>query len=146
MRKALIITAIVIVGLLAAVEFGVGGGGIIGDGAFPLTVEVTTDGDPPRRVYCQVHSSEAMAEWAARQPQLYDTIERVVTTEPFNGEPLEVRVEFSEYISPLLQRVTDYVQFTHLVVLAEWTDGRRVAKVVPIPDGRTTRTMRVELP
>lgn len=32
------------------------------------------------------------------------------------------------------------------MVVAEWDDGRRVAKVVPIPVKQTTRTLRVDVP
>lgn len=141
MRKVVFIAAGVLVVLFLVIEFGIG---MISDGAFPLTVDVVSV-DPPNRLSAQVHAHHDDAVWASEQSHLYDDFRQVVTADPYNGQPFEVRVECSYHASPL-GRQTDWTQANYLVVLAEWDDGRRVSKVVEIPDGRTTRTMSVELP
>lgn len=143
MRKAVLITLGVLVGLVLLIEFGPMSG-YMWSGAFPLDVEVMTDDTPPRRVYCQANWNEREAEtWCS---MLRPDDERVAAADPFEGQSLQVRVISDGRASLLLGRNTAWVQQQYLVVVAEWDDGRRVAKVVPIPDGQTTRTLRVEIP
>ena len=141
MRKLIVIVVGVVCGLLLLAELGVYR---IGDGAFPLAVELVSD-DPPNRVSAQVLRDRDEAVWAAEQSHLYDEFRRVVTVDPSIGQPLEVLVECSSR-ETLLRRQTNWYQAQFLVIHAEWPDGRRAAKVVEIPDGRTTRTLCIELP
>ncbi len=144
MRKAIIAVAVVLVVLLVGTLMTFGE---ISDGAFSLQVEVIVDGDPPRWVSCQAHHEERQAEWASKQPMLYDDFERIVMVTPFEGKPFNVPVECSYlYHRYAFGLQTNWVQRRYLVVMADWPDGRHLAKVVPIPDGQTTQTLRVELP
>lgn len=144
MRNAVIVVVLVLAGLLLGTLLTFGE---ISDGAFPLLVEVVADGDPPRWVSCQAHHDERQAEWAAKQPKLYDDFERIVMVTPFEGQPLEVPVECSyHYHRYAFGWKSNWYQQRYLVVMADWPDGRHLAQVVPIPDGQTTRTLRVELP
>lgn len=142
MRKAVFIITVILVAFLLGTVLTFA---IISDGAFPLQVEVACDGDPPKWVSCQAHDDERQAEWASERPMLYEEIERVVMVTPFEGQPVEVPVECS-YHGHLFGWKSNWTQQRYLVVMADWPDGRHAAKVVPIPDGQTTRTLRVELP
>ncbi len=144
MRKIVYIAAAVLVVLFVFLEFV--NGGFMGCGDYPLSVDVVPESDPPTRVSCKVVLDEQTANLLAELPKLSDEGGRVTTADPFKGKPLEVSVFFDEEFSLILHRTNRWAQYEWLVVFAEWDDGRRVAKAVHIPDGRTTRTMRVELP
>jgi hypothetical protein len=119
---------------------------IIWDGEFPLSVEVTAEGDPPRRVSCQVYPWPEAAERDHAAAELHETTWTPVTAaDPYTGQPLVVRVRCSGRESPLGRELSWY-QFRYLVVSAEWPDGRRAAKLLTTPDGRGSRSVRVSFP
>ena len=77
--------------------------------------------------------------------QAIDSGGYAVVADPFRGEPLSVKIGISERVSGF-GRTLSYSQHRFLVVLAEWPDGRRVCKVVEIPEVRVSKEVTVELP
>jgi hypothetical protein len=65
--------------------------------------------------------------------------------DPFEGQPLTVNVPVSGRESPWGRQLRR-VQFQYLVVIGQWKDGRRMGKLVDIPDGRASREISVSLP
>lgn len=65
--------------------------------------------------------------------------------DPYLGEPIRVHVVGSSTES-MLGVSTSYHHETHLLVIADLADGRRVHTIADIPDARTTREMYVLLP
>jgi hypothetical protein len=114
------------------------------DGGFDLAVTVTSSAGPLRAVSCEAfgrrdYADEAleflmspMSPWSAR-------------AKPFGGEPLTVNVSTSGRASPSGRELSRF-QFRHLVVIGEFHDGRRVGKLVQIPDGEVSRKLSVTLP
>jgi hypothetical protein len=78
--------------------------------------------------------------------ELHETTWTPVTAaDPYTGQTLVVEVQCSGRRSPLGRELA-WHQFRYLVVVAEWPDGRRAAKLVPTPDGRKSRSIRVTFP
>lgn len=144
MRRAfLIIAALVIAGALVW-EFGpipV----TIWDGGFDLTVHVTSLAGPLRSVSCQAFGRREQTEQVLQYLLPPETRLSSATADPFVGEPLTVFVRVSGRDSPS-GRQLQRSQFSYLVVIGQWQDGRRVGKLVEIPDGRVSREVRVVLP
>lgn len=119
---------------------------MIWDGEFPLAVEVVAEADPPKRVSCQVYPWRERAEREYAAAELHTTTwTPVATADPYAGQPLVIHVQCSGRRSPLGRELA-WNQFDHLVVVAEWPDGRRAAKLVPTPDRRGPRSVRVTFP
>jgi hypothetical protein len=69
-----------------------------------------------------------------------------VDLRPFRGEPFLVLVLNTHRVSVLLGRNLGYSQQRGLAVVVEYRGGKRAGTIVEIPDGRTARTLTVELP
>jgi hypothetical protein len=69
-----------------------------------------------------------------------------VTLSPYRSEPFEVSVQVGHRVSVLLGRDVGYSQERALLVAVTYQDGKRAAKVVPIPDGRASHTLVVCVP
>jgi hypothetical protein len=115
---------------------------MLGDGAFELTVNVSSTPGPPRSVECHACGRREQAAFVlehGEQTRTWSTI-----ADPFTGGPLIVYVPVTTRSSRFRQLSRS--QFQWLVVIAELPDGRRVGKMVEIPDGRVSHEIRVDLP
>jgi hypothetical protein len=119
---------------------------IIWDGEFDLTVHVSSDyPGPPRSVTCQALGFREDAEHVLEHLLPPETRLWSTTADPFAGEPLTVHVPQSGRDSTSGRELRRF-QFRYLVVIAELPDGRRVGKLVDIPDCRMSREVSVALP
>jgi len=66
-------------------------------------------------------------------------------SDPFDGKPLKIE-NVCYYQTSLFGRTVDWSQNKFMAVYAEWADGRKVCKVVEIPDGRISAEVRMQLP
>jgi hypothetical protein len=105
----------------------------IWDGRFELTVRVSSEPGPPQSVTCEAFPSRKHAEYVLEHLLPPDAPPWSATADPFSGEPLIVSVPISGKESLLGWELSRF-QFRHLVVVAELPDGRRVGKLVDIPD------------
>jgi len=144
MRRALIaVVAVLALGVLAW-EF-IPVQVMIWDGSFDLTVRVESSAGQPQVVSCEAfgrreYAEEAVAHLLPPESRMWST-----TADPFDGQPLIVRVAVSGRESPF-GRELRRSQFRYLAVIAVLPDGRRVGKVVDIPDERVSREVSVALP
>jgi hypothetical protein len=117
---------------------------IVWDGGFDLSVHVSSNPGPPLSVTCQpfgrLEYAEYMLKHLSPETRLWS-----VSADPFVGEPLIVHVPVSGRDS-MSGRQLSRSQFEYLVVVAVLPDGRRVGKLVDIPDGRVSREVSVTLP
>ena len=67
------------------------------------------------------------------------------TVEPFTGAPVTVFVPLSGHVS-MCGRELSRMQFRYLAVIGQLQDGRRVGKVMVIPDSRVAQTLSVSFP
>jgi hypothetical protein len=118
---------------------------IIWDGGYDLTVRVLSDAGPPRSVSCETFGRREYAEHAAAHRLPPESQMWSAVADPFDGQPITVKVAVSGRES-MSGRELRRSQFRYLVVVAVLPDGRRVAKVVEIPDGRMSRELSVTLP
>jgi hypothetical protein len=66
-------------------------------------------------------------------------------SDPFEGKPLKIEnVCYSQ--TSLFGRTVHWSQNRFMAVYAEWADGRKVCKVVEIPDARISTEVRMQLP
>jgi hypothetical protein len=116
------------------------------DGSFPLTVHVSVTDAEAVSIACDVFQRRDYADFAAQDSQLIEFRDwRAVKIEEFDGKPFEISVPVSGRTS-LCGRDISRTQFQYLAVVAELADGKRISKIVEIPDGRVTRNVRVSLP
>jgi hypothetical protein len=118
---------------------------IIWDGEFDLTVHVSSDPGPPRSVTCEAFGFREGGEYVRENLLPPETRLWSTTEDPFVGEPLTVHVPQSGQDS-MSGRELQRFQFRYLVVVAELPDGRRVGKLVDIPDCRVAREVSIALP
>lgn len=118
---------------------------IIWDGGFDLTVTVSSNAGPLRSVSCQAFGHRESADFAVEHLLPMEADPWSTHVEPFSGKPLTVFVPLSGRKSPS-GRELSRMQFRHLAVIGQLQDGRRVGKVVEIPDCRVSRTVHVILP
>jgi hypothetical protein len=116
---------------------------IIWDGGYELTIHVSSNPGPPRSVNCLVCGNREEAEFVLMT--FLPETRWSATADPFASKPLMVNVPVSGKAS-WSGRELSWVQFPWLVVIAVLPDGRRVAKLIKIPDGRVSREVAVELP
>jgi hypothetical protein len=117
----------------------------IWDGGFHLTVHVESEAGQPLSVSCETfgrreHAEEALAVLLPPETRMWSTV-----ADPFDGQPLTVLVPVSGRESPL-GRELRRSQFRYLVVIAVLPDGRRVGKLVDIPDSRVSQEVSVSFP
>ena len=139
MRRALI--AVLALGVLAW-EF-VPVQVLIWDGSFNLIVRVECPEGRPRAVTCEAFGRREYADEAVAHLLPLESWSAVA--DPFDGQPITVRVAVSGRESPFGRELLRS-QFRFLAVIAVLPDGRRVGKVVDIPDGRVSREVSVALP
>jgi len=144
MRRILLTAAVLLVAGALAWEF-VPIPVTVWDGGFDLTVHVASTGGPMRKVTCEAFGTRAPAEQSLEFLIPPDSASWSATADPFVGQTLTVRVAVSGHESPM-GRALSRSQFRHLVVIGEFQDGRRVGKLVDIPDVRVTREISVVLP
>lgn len=118
---------------------------IIWDGGYDLTVRVTSNPGPPQSVSCQARGRREDAEYVLEHLLPPETQLWSATADPFASKPLTVHVPVSGRVSRSGRQLSR-TQFHWLVVIAVLPDGRRVGKLVEIPDGRVSREINVELP
>lgn len=119
-------------------------------GGYDLTVAVSAAGESPEWVYCFPVRGRDRAEG------LLDVLlaghgsmsegGRGARADPFRGEPPTVRVALDGRRSPVFGERTGPQVERHLVVVAQLPGGRRVGRVVDIPDCRAAREVAVALP
>ncbi len=148
MRRAIVATVAVLAAGVLAWEF-IPITKLIHDGGYNLTVHVESQAGQPKSVSCQTFGTREDADDAVTwevtylQPPQWPRYRSVA--DPFNARPLAVEVPVCWGESPF-GRTTGRGQFRFLVVIATLAGGRRVSKVVDIPDGRVSREVTVELP
>jgi hypothetical protein len=104
---------------------------IIGDGGFEVAVQVLSELDGIRSISCTPFGDQSQAEdavrlqWTERPPDSYG---------PLSGKPIRVGIQSSDRTTPSGQDLSRFWE-KHLVVIAVFHDGRRIAKRVEIPDG-----------
>ena len=144
MRRAALITAALIVAGLLAWEF-VPLQVTIWDAGYDLAVQVSSTTGPLRSVSCEAFPRrEAAADFLKYllppETRLWSTV-----ADPFAGEPLTVHISVSGRDSPSGRELQRF-QFRYLLVVGQLQNGRRVGKLVEIPDERLSREISVELP
>jgi hypothetical protein len=144
MRRALLITAVLLGAGALACEF-IPLGYSIWDGDFDLRVNVSSTAGSLRAVTCQACSHSEEAEYILDHLLPPETDLWSTVADPFDGQPLTVRVPVSGRTSPC-GRELDRSQFRYLVVIGQLKDGRRMGKLVDIPDCRVSREVTVSLP
>lgn len=64
---------------------------------------------------------------------------------PFDGKPIKLENTCYDDRS-LFGRTVNWSQNYYMTVYAEWGDGRKVCKIVEIPDARISKEMSIQLP
>jgi hypothetical protein len=143
MRYCLAITALAAIGALAweFVPIRV----TVWDGAYDLTVRVSSTAGPLRSIRCEAFARREHAEELLERPAPLGPRTWSVVADPFTGAPLRVPVRISGHESPSGREVSRF-QFRHLAVIGELADGRQVGRLVEIPDCRVSREVSVALP
>lgn len=115
------------------------------DGSYELSVTIqSTSKSPIARVNTQVFRQTEDARYCLAHPENRDQ-PAPVSTVPFVGAPVLVRVPHSFRRSPL-GRVWGRSQCKGLLVMATYSDGRRVRQVVDIPDEQMSRIVAIDVP
>jgi hypothetical protein len=143
MRWSLLIAGLLIVGF--GLWFYTSKEYVIWDGGFDLTVHVSSNPVRPRSVTCQAFGHREYADFAVEH--LLPPSSRLwsATADPFDGKPIRVDVPVSGRDSMSGRELARF-QFRYLVVIAVLPDGRRVGKLVNIPDSRVSREVTVTFP
>ncbi len=115
------------------------------DSSFELSVAVLFSNDQPRSVSCEAFPRYEQADEAI--VHLLPPVSRMWSTiaDPFEGRLIPVQVAVSGRTSPF-GRELRRSQHRYLAVIATMPDGRRLGKVVEIPDSRVTREVSVAIP
>jgi len=143
-RRAFLIIAVLVVAGALAWEF-IPLQLTVWDGGFDLTVNVSSTAGPLKSVSCQACGGRKEAEEVLEHLLPPDLGSRSAVADPFDGQPLTVQVPVSGRASPI-GRELRRSQFRYLVVIGQLNDGRRLGKLVEIPDGRESREVNVSLP
>jgi hypothetical protein len=118
----------------------------VGDGHYDLAVSVqSTSTTPIRAVSCEAFGREKFANDALVRLQPPEDLSRSDSAVPFTGQKLSVSVLFTDRISPMGRIVSDF-QFSSLLVIVTYSNGRRTGKVVPNPHRDVKRTVMVIFP
>jgi len=144
MRRTFAVLAVVVVAGVLTWEF-VPIQVMVWDGHFDLTVHVRSPSGQPSRVSCEAFGHREYAEEAVARLSPLDSQLRSAMGGSFVGNQFTVRVPVSGRRSPF-GRELRRMQFQALAVIAEFPDGRRVGKVVDIPDGRVSHEVTVAFP
>lgn len=141
LRVTLGVTAAVAV-IVSALAFAIQ---VIWDGSYELTVRIENRGPPIRCVSCESHGMRDDAEFAVAHRLPPESAMWSVVEDPFQGEPINVRVAVSGHDS-FLGFELSRSQFRYLAVIVTYADGRKVGQVVDIPDMRESREVTVIFP
>jgi hypothetical protein len=116
-----------------------------GVGFYDLTVFVHCNDELPRKVACYPISrredAERICESLPEPENLTENKSALITS--FVGEPIKMRLMFTDDATLFRRNVYHY---RFLIVCAEWVNGRRMCKVVEIPEMRVSREVHVEIP
>jgi hypothetical protein len=114
------------------------------DGRFDLTVHVSSSEFVPQAVSCEPEFKRVMADFDVEHFDMAE-VTWSTTADPFTGDALTVPIPVSgrELIFGFESSRT-HCQW--LAIIAVAPDGKRIGKVVEIPDGRKCREIYVKLP
>lgn len=143
MRRTLFVVVAVVAAGVLAWEF-IPVQVMIWDGSFDLTVRVESRAGQPQSISCQALGGRETAAQVLADLSPPESRWSAVA-DPFDGRPLIVHVPVSGRESPFGRELARS-QFRFLVVIADLADGRRVGKLVDIPDGRVSREVSVVVP
>ena len=144
MRRALLVVAIMVVLLALFWEFFP----IyveVWDGHFDLTVQVSSPLGRLGSVSCEAFGARELAEQAVENLYPPDTHLSSAVANPFDGQPLTVTVPLSGRKSPVGRELRRH-QFQYLAVIGRLENGKKIGKLVEIPDCRVAREIDVSLP
>jgi hypothetical protein len=121
---------------------------IYDDGMWPLSVVVrSARGTPISAASAQAFgdaesAGNVLEDLAPPETWLYSA-----TREPFDGKALVVHIPTSECIqTSLLWSYRRFYQYSKLVVIVQYADGKREGQLVEIPDLRRSREVIVQFP
>lgn len=138
-RRAILLLLAVVAGLLLLYDRATT---LLGSGGVNLLVRIHSE-FPVREASTEVFWQREQAASATKVCSP-DALRDVVPTSGLRGEPFEVWVPIDTRISGLGLTNTR-VQTRYLVLVAVLADGRRVGKVVELPDARESREVTVRL-
>jgi len=114
------------------------------DGGFDLSVRVSSSAGPLRSVSCEAFGRRPEAEQTLENLWPPETRLWSAVTDSFAGEPLTVHVPVTVVALPWGQELQRR-QLRFLVIIGQLADGRRVGKLVDIPDCQESREVNVVL-
>ncbi len=114
--------------------------------SYTLIVGLESPGVLPIRVDYTVCRTPSDADFlCSLTVEEYHRWEVIHTNANYKGGPLEVDVRGGDREDAFGRTISRW-QEEYLVILAYWPDGRRVAKIVTIPDSRVAKHISVTLP
>jgi hypothetical protein len=116
----------------------------IWDDGYDLTINVSSKAGLLHSVGCKACRQREEADLILEDP-LHAEAYASVIAEPFDGRPLTLKLPLSGRTSPL-GRELRLTRCQFLVVIGRLHDGRQLAKIIDIPDSRTSREVSVSLP
>ena len=155
MRRILLVSVLLVLAAFLLIEFC---GVSVCDGAYTLQVQVrSASGTPIEAVRCDACSDahcgfddprelEKLVAAGAFKERSPSGGRWEVTAQPFRGAALPVSIRMTQRVSICLERDLGYSQFRALLVAIEYAGGKRLGKVVPIPDGRVAQSVTVTVP
>ncbi len=144
MRTALRVIALIAVAMALAWEF-VPFQVEIWDGGIDLTVNLSSTAGDIRYVRCKACVQREDAEWALENWPDPEAWSGSVVVDRFDGKPFPVYVPITGRDSPLGREISRR-QHRFLAVIGNLQDGRRIGKLVELPDLRKSREVSVSLP
>ncbi len=143
--KRLFVGVVILLLVLGTLYFLVGH--TFGTGSYELTVFIHCNDEPPSKVACCGIRSREVGDRACERSQepehFHDAGDNSILVTNFAGQPIKMRL-WLESDATLLH--TKYFHSRFLIVCAEWVNGRRVCKVVEVPEIRVSREVHVDIP
>ncbi len=121
-----------------------------------LTIHVDCAGDQPVVFACSASFRREQSQALANNIDQY-SFTRIkksrpwgnnmdeMLSDPFDGQPVKMETRYY-FGTSLFGRTVSWSQSNFMTVYAEWADGRKLCKVVEIPDARASHEVRVQLP
>src|SRR5262245_50463623 len=148
MRAVLLMLILLLSSIMLLSCMGLGNVRGLGVGQFDLSVSAKSE-KPIRAIFRQVYYDRAYALMSLETmagrgiwPAAYD---KMIVREPFTDGPIELGVP-TESVHDVYDRLLQLWWFPHLVVVAEFKDGKRAGKLIDIPDPRESTEITVTLP
>src|SRR5262249_32471486 len=117
----------------------------VGDGVFPMPVNITNSGMYPlKSVSCVTVIDQKQADQILALMDLPRCDKWSDVEDPFIGTPLSVDIWVTTRDGLFSHSRVQYPRL--LVVIAECDDGKRLGKVVEIPDRRQFQSVSVDFP